>query len=327
MVIKTIKGYYKILVNIKDAFNKEEFERKYLDEHFNEDGYILGDISSSMLRLKGFKKSDDVKKSLEIIDKYIVNDCAFHCPYYILHRISEVEYISTYKSEQSKEPYGTDLDIDKVYDNDKVPFDYDSLILESNPCVEPNVVLNMNRINKVVTFSLPDDLKKLGNGKGKKNSHSNRNESTKRDSNSIKSNEAKKERSKRASDKNSKNKNTTKNKNKNKQKNNVANQNNPNNVNSQKQNGNVQNENKPKKHKKYKKQGQKKPNNNPNANNQNKGNKPSHKVVEQGNKAKKPNNGQIKKPVIKQNDNKDKKPIPKKVNKGEKQNDTRRNNS
>lgn len=198
MVIKTTKGFFKLLTNIKDAWNKEEFERKYLDDYFTEDNYILGDISSSMLRLKGFKDGNNKQSALQVIDKYIVNDCAFHCPYYIVQRIDEAEYLETYKEENNKLPYGSDLDIDKVYESEKHPFDYDSLVLESSPAVKPHIVLEMQKINKVVTFGLPEDLKNLSTHSSKKT-----NTSKRHDSSSIKSNEAKKESSKKAADKNS----------------------------------------------------------------------------------------------------------------------------
>jgi len=280
VVIKTTKGFFKLLTNIKDAFNKEEFERKYLDEYFNKDGFILGDISSSILRLKGFDKGNNYDVTIKEIDKYVKNDCAFHCPYYILQRISEAEFMETFKEEEHIQPYGYDLDIDKVYESaDKIPFDFDSLDLESSTAVKPHIVLEMQRINKVVTFALPDDLKNLSNH-GNKKSNSN---SKKRDSNSIKSNEAKRERSKKAADKNSENGKTNKKPKRNKSKKNK--QHNTNTTNNT-QNKNVsrdqkkaidnpnenKNNNKPRKnHQPHKKSGQN--NQNPNTTQVKKGNK------------------------------------------------------
>ncbi len=85
-------GYeYKLIENYKDAFNEEEFLNK-CTEYFKDFDYIVGDIAYAKLRLKGFKKSTnkDVKKfnNYTNIDKYIKENCAYGCKYFILERIN-----------------------------------------------------------------------------------------------------------------------------------------------------------------------------------------------------------------------------------------------
>ena len=54
MLIDSRKGRYKVESNYRDAFRLEAFEEKYIEECFDKYLYIVGDISSGILRLKGF---------------------------------------------------------------------------------------------------------------------------------------------------------------------------------------------------------------------------------------------------------------------------------
>ena len=91
MIIETEKGSFELLKNVKDAFNKEQFEAKYIEECFNKYDYIVGDISSELLRLKGFDKNPNSPKSLKTIPDYLYESCAYNCAYYILKRIRNKE--------------------------------------------------------------------------------------------------------------------------------------------------------------------------------------------------------------------------------------------
>lgn len=81
------KYNYLLEENYRDAFNMEDFEKKYTD-YFNNYDYILGDYASDSLRLKGFNlknnkyfnKINDYSKINEYIDKY----CNYGCKYFIL---------------------------------------------------------------------------------------------------------------------------------------------------------------------------------------------------------------------------------------------------
>ena len=82
---------YEIVKNEKDAIEEEVLKEKITD-YFDEYDYILGDWAYSKLRLKGFcdsknknyKELNDYKK----IDKYILENCAYGCRYFILKKIN-----------------------------------------------------------------------------------------------------------------------------------------------------------------------------------------------------------------------------------------------
>ncbi len=80
---------YELIKNYNDGFNEEEVLEKCTD-YFKDFDYIVGDIAYGKLRLKGFnnpdnknfKKINDYKK----IDKYIEENCAYGCKYFILKK-------------------------------------------------------------------------------------------------------------------------------------------------------------------------------------------------------------------------------------------------
>ena len=87
-VIYEEKEYnYLLEKNYRDAFNLEDFQKKYTD-YFNKYDYILGDYASDSLRLKGFnlktnKKFNKINDSNKI-EEYINNYCNYGCKYFIL---------------------------------------------------------------------------------------------------------------------------------------------------------------------------------------------------------------------------------------------------
>ena len=72
MVVKTKKGYFQVLKNVKDAFNLEIFEECYIEEWYDQFIYIVGDISDSKLRLKGFSANPAAKEYFEYIPDYLI---------------------------------------------------------------------------------------------------------------------------------------------------------------------------------------------------------------------------------------------------------------
>lgn len=83
---------YELIENYKDAYSKEEVEKRYT-EYFEPYDYILGDYSYGSLRLKGFcekrnkifKPYNDIKKYKE----YLKNECSYECRYFIIKKIKE----------------------------------------------------------------------------------------------------------------------------------------------------------------------------------------------------------------------------------------------
>ena len=87
VIINDIK--YKLIVNYKDGFDKEEVISKLTDYFYDYD-YIIGDWAYSKLRLKGFcKKENKLFKDLNDFskkDEYLKNNCAYNCRYFILEK-------------------------------------------------------------------------------------------------------------------------------------------------------------------------------------------------------------------------------------------------
>lgn len=80
---------YSIIKNYKDAFNEEEVISKFTD-YFDTYDYVVGDIAYGKLRLKGFyeksnKNCKDIN-NIDNLDKYIKENCAFDCAYFVAKR-------------------------------------------------------------------------------------------------------------------------------------------------------------------------------------------------------------------------------------------------
>ena len=93
--MKTIKLNdidYEIQTNYRDALNEEELQEKFTD-YFYEFDYIVGDYAYSKLRLKGFNDSNSKKcnkiNDIKNLDKYLENNCAYGCKYFVLKRVKE----------------------------------------------------------------------------------------------------------------------------------------------------------------------------------------------------------------------------------------------
>jgi len=81
---------YNLIENNRDCFVQDEFENLFTD-YFYEFDYIIGDYAYGKLRLKGFYK-DNNKKAKEMNkisskEKYIKDNCAFQCKYFVLEKI------------------------------------------------------------------------------------------------------------------------------------------------------------------------------------------------------------------------------------------------
>ena len=89
--MKLLEQEYKLIKNNKDCFNLEEIEEKITD-YFKDYDYIVGDYAYSKLRLKGFTKKFNILNrdinDFENVDKYIKENCAYGCKYFILEKIN-----------------------------------------------------------------------------------------------------------------------------------------------------------------------------------------------------------------------------------------------
>ena len=88
-MIEIFDNKYKLIKDYKEAFNEEEFKNK-VTEYFIDFDYIVGDIAYDKLRLKGFtKKNNKLNNAIndfDNVDKYIKENCAYGCKYFILEK-------------------------------------------------------------------------------------------------------------------------------------------------------------------------------------------------------------------------------------------------
>lgn len=91
MTIKVEENEYKLIKNYRDGYDEEMFKEKYTSYFENYD-YIVGDIAYSKLRLKGFNKKENKNfnkiNDFKNVEKYIKNNCAYECRYFILEKIT-----------------------------------------------------------------------------------------------------------------------------------------------------------------------------------------------------------------------------------------------
>ena len=80
---------FEIIKNYKNGYNKDEFINKYT-EYFDEFNYVVGDWAYGKLRLKGFYDKNNKKckeiNNYENLDKYLKENCAFDCAYFVAKR-------------------------------------------------------------------------------------------------------------------------------------------------------------------------------------------------------------------------------------------------
>ena len=156
MVFKCVKGMFELVKNYREAFNLEAFQSKYLEEYFDKNMYIVGDISSEILRLKGFNTDPKSDNYYGFIEDYLEISCAFGCPYYVLKRIkNEAEYR---RLEKEGKPVDTEDDRITIHPMTKENFDKESLVLKPSQKGKPNIVIDPRKINSIPKGELPKDL-------------------------------------------------------------------------------------------------------------------------------------------------------------------------
>lgn len=88
-IIESTVGTYELKDNYKDVFDIVKFQERYVSEIYDKYDYIVGDVSSEMLRLKGFYADLDKKDNVKDISVYLNETCNYNTGYYILKRIKE----------------------------------------------------------------------------------------------------------------------------------------------------------------------------------------------------------------------------------------------
>ena len=165
MVIDCKKGKYIVDTNFRDAFRLDVFEEKYIEECFDKYIYIVGDISSGILRLKGFDTNPKSKNYYGFIEDYLENSCAIGCPYYVLKRIQSD---NEYQKELAK-PSQPKIEGFIINPLVKESFDKESLELESTYKVDPNILIDVEKMNSIPKGELPQALRDIINTESQSN--------------------------------------------------------------------------------------------------------------------------------------------------------------
>jgi uncharacterized protein YutD len=158
VLIKIDKAIFQLKKNYRDAFILDAFKDKYIEECMDKYPYIVGDISSNILRLKGFDNDPNSKNYYKNIDEYLKSSCALGCPYYVLYRLKSEEQYQKLPQEKKKVITDQGFVVNSI---EKENFDKESLVLSSTPKVKPKIVINMQKINAIPKGELTDDLKEF----------------------------------------------------------------------------------------------------------------------------------------------------------------------
>ncbi len=86
-IIETTVGSFELVQNYKESFDIVKFQERYVDEVYDKYDYIVGDVSSEVLRLKGFYEDISKERSLKDIPIHLAESCNYNVAYYILKRV------------------------------------------------------------------------------------------------------------------------------------------------------------------------------------------------------------------------------------------------
>ena len=156
MVIETTKGYFEILKNVREAFNKQVFEDYYIEELYDKYEFIVLDIADEKPRIKGFSKDPNSKDYFHYIMDYVIESCNFLAPYCVLRRINEKEYLD-HKDDKANDSITKPFS--EVKSIEKENFDKDALVLDHTDRNEKNIDISSEKYSTVSLYPLPEDVK------------------------------------------------------------------------------------------------------------------------------------------------------------------------
>jgi len=87
MLIDTEFGQFELVKNHREAFDLLKFQERYVDVAFDRYTYLVGDMSSEKLRIKGFNSDPKSPNGYKRIPDYLNESCNMNCAYYILKRV------------------------------------------------------------------------------------------------------------------------------------------------------------------------------------------------------------------------------------------------
>ncbi len=84
------KKTFELIKEYRDCFDEQLFRGKYT-ETLDKYDVIVGDMSSNILRLKGFTtRQKESPYYANTIPDYLNESCNFNCPYFIVKRVKNV---------------------------------------------------------------------------------------------------------------------------------------------------------------------------------------------------------------------------------------------
>lgn len=86
-IIETTVGTFELLSNHKESFDIVKFQDRYVPEIYDKYEYIVGDVSSDVLRLKGFYQDQSKEQSIKEIPIHLSESVNYNAAYYILKRV------------------------------------------------------------------------------------------------------------------------------------------------------------------------------------------------------------------------------------------------
>ena len=89
MELKIDNKLYKVLKDYGETISTINLE-EYITDFYDNYDYIVGDWAYGKLRLKGFYDRNNNKckqlNNIQLLDKYLKNNCAYNCKYFILKK-------------------------------------------------------------------------------------------------------------------------------------------------------------------------------------------------------------------------------------------------
>ncbi len=156
MVVKSQKGYFEILKNVREAFNLNLFESLYIEELYDKYDFLVLDIADEKMRIKGFSKEKNSINSFECIMDYVVESCNYLAPFAILRRIDEVYYTS---HKNDKEDLKITEPLGNIQIIAKENFDKNTIKYEHTTPNAKNIDLTQINVSQIRLYDLPQSLK------------------------------------------------------------------------------------------------------------------------------------------------------------------------
>jgi len=91
VIIDTEFGQFELIKDHREAFDLLKFQERYVDVAFDRYTYLVGDMSSGMLRIKGFNSDPKSPNGFKRIPDYLNESCQVNCAHYVLKRIKPAQ--------------------------------------------------------------------------------------------------------------------------------------------------------------------------------------------------------------------------------------------